>query len=439
MQRLALCSFAACLGFGASVPAQHPVAPVPQATTAPSEQDPPPAAAGARNRSGRGNGQGPGGRDREPVELPEFTPVAAPPVSGLAGKQFFWFTMYPNVVAKFDPTTDTVVQKVPLQHGMFWSTTLTQDRQRLLVVTEQQQTIEVVDLRTGTVTSTHPFREEGFILRIRDVRECPGGLHWLVRTERVKKQIDRYSFEAAQWLVYDTVGQKVTAKPKKLPEPLTRGAQLSADGSQWLHQDDDGNLVFSNGRTGKEEAKIDLRTPRFFGAGAIRLSGTDLLDRRDPARALMLFSSGDPVEKSRTTWGLVELDLASKKVVHVEEWGPNYSVWGLRAAPKKKIGAAMLGNFGGGGGGFGGGGTSNGGENPKTRLLLFDLQNGKKLVEVLEEFRPRRSLVAISPDADKVYIGTAGSDFEVFDSQLKRLKTVECEGEIVGRIHVVDG
>jgi hypothetical protein len=71
--------------------------------------------------------------------------------------------------------------------------------------------------------------------------------------------------------------------------------------------------------------------------------------------------------------------------------------------------------------------------------MLFDLTNGKKLVEVQEEFRPRRSLVAISPDADKIYIGVAGSDFEVFDAQLKRLGTVECEGEIVGRIHVVDG
>lgn len=47
--------------------------------------------------------------------------------------------------------------------------------------------------------------------------------------------------------------------------------------------------------------------------------------------------------------------------------------------------------------------------------------------------------MAISPDADKVYIGVAGSDFEVFDGQLKRLKTVELDGEIVGTIHVVDG
>ena len=44
-----------------------------------------------------------------------------------------------------------------------------------------------------------------------------------------------------------------------------------------------------------------------------------------------------------------------------------------------------------------------------------------------------------SRGGDKVYMGVAGSDFEVFDAQLKRLKTVELDGEIVGRIHVIDG
>jgi hypothetical protein len=70
---------------------------------------------------------------------------------------------------------------------------------------------------------------------------------------------------------------------------------------------------------------------------------------------------------------------------------------------------------------------------------MIDLKTGRKIAEAQEEFRPRRSLVAISPEGDKVYIGTAGNDFEIFDANLKRLKTVELAGEIVGRIHVVDG
>jgi len=375
----------------------------------------------------RGGGQGGpgGGQSQELTELPEFVPVAAPALAGLEGKQSFWFTMYPNFLAQFDPTTDTLVRKVELKRGMFWSTRLTHDRKRMLVVTDQQQSIEVVDLATGTVQSEHPFREEGVILRIREVRECPGGVHWLVQTERVKKELDRYSFEAAQWLLYDSSTQKVVRKVRRLPEVLQRGASLSADGAFWQQQDDDGNLRFLDGRTFDEVGKIDLRTPRFFGAGAIRLAGTDLLDRRDPTRALMLFTTSDPVETRRTSWGLCELDLKERRVVSVQEWGPQQSVWGLRIAHRKRIGAAMSGGFG--------------RDDDRSQLFLFDLTSGKKICEAIEEFRPRRSLVAISPDADKVYIGTAGSDFEVFDGQLKRLKTVELDGEIVGTIHVVDG
>jgi len=377
-----------------------------------------------RGQGGPGGGQG-GGPGQELTELPEFVPVAAPPLAGLEGKQSFWFTMYPNFLAQFDPATDTLVRKGELKRGMFWSTRLTHDRKRMLVVTDQQQSIEVVDLATGTVQSEHPFREEGMTLRIREVRECPGGVHWLVQTERVKKEVDRYSFEAAQWLLYDSSTQKVVRKVRRLPEVLQRGASLSADGTTWQQQDDEGNLRFLDGRTFEELGKIDLRTPRYFGAGAIRLSGTDLLDRRDPTRALMLFTTTDPVETRRSSWGLCELDLKERRVVAVQEWGPQQSTWGLRIAHRKRIGAAMSGGFG--------------RDDDRSQLFLFDLTTGKKVCEAIEEFRPRRSLVAISPDADKVYIGVAGSDFEVFDGQLKRLKTVELDGEIVGTIHVVDG
>lgn len=425
----------------APVPPQHEPQPAPPAGQGqeprPQEQEP-----GTGERQGRGAAGGPGGRRRpgqgpgqgqqDNLELPEFTPVAAPSVAGLQGKQYFWFTMYPDFVVQYDPASDTVSKKVQLKRGMFWSTNLTQDRKRLLVVTDQQQAIEVVDLASGTVVSEHAFTEEGFVLRIRDVRECPGGVHWLVRTERVKKEVDRYSFEAAQWLLYDSANHKIVRKVRRLPDALDRGAQLSADGTHWLSQDEDGNLKFLDARTCKELGQIDLRTPRYFGAGAIRLSGNDLLDRRDPNRALMLFTSSDPVETRRTCWGVVELDLAQKRVVDVQEWGPSQNSFGLRIAHKKLVAAAMGGGFG---GGFGGGGD----RDNRTRLITLDLRTGRKIAEALEEFRPRRSLVAISPDADKIYIGTAGSDFEVFDGNLKRLKTVELEGEIVGRIHVVDG
>lgn len=415
------------LGARAQEEVEEPPPPPPPETRSTTEQatqpEPDPATPRERGRrgQGRGRGQGPGGRDKQEFELPEFTPVAAPPLSGLEGKQYFWFCIYPHFVVQFDPATDKIVKRLQLANGMFWNTTLTHDRKRLLVVTDQQRTIEVVDFASASLVGTHSFQEEGYILRVRSVREMPGGRHWLVQTDRVKQEIDRYSFEKSQYLLYDSAEKKTLRKLDKLPEQWGRSARLSADGTHWLTSDRDGNLLFLGARKFEELAKIDLRTPRFFGAGPIRLGSTDLLDGRDPKRALMVFTSTDPVEKRRTNWGTVEIDLENKRIGKVTEWGPSVSSRGLRIAYSKRVGAMMSGR-----------------RDDKSHLQLYDLTTGERIAEAYEQFRPRRSLVAIAPDGDKVYIGTAGSDFEVFDADLKRLGDVELDGEIWGRIFVID-
>ena len=359
---------------------------------------------------------------KKSLQLPEFTPVAAPSPKALAGKQYFWFTIYPDMVVKFDPETDQIVHRVKLAGGMFWRSQLTHDRKRLLVVTNRQRAIEVVDLTTGELAGEHLFTEEGMILRVRSVRECPGGVHWLVHTDRVKKEIDRYSFEPSEWLLYDSANRKVVQKLKKLPDALDRNARLSPDGTCWLQQKD-GDLLFLDARTFEERNRIALKTPRFFGAGAIRLGSIDLYDRRDPKRALMIFTTTDPIESRRTNWGLVELDLEHHKLGKVVEWGPSKLSWSMRVSYTKRI-AATMGR----------------GRGKARQLATYDLDTGKLIKEAFYEFRPRRSLVAIAPDASKLYVGVAGNDFEVFDGRtLERLPSVELDGEISGRIHVVDG
>lgn len=443
-----LCSSAALsLLIGATVLAQTPPPVTPPVVTEIEVPPPPPPVTqdpetesgteGRRVRGRRAQGQGRGSRGagagrasseqgrgtrgKPSTDLPEFTPVAGPTLAALEGKQYFWFTMYPDFVVKFDPETDKIVQQIQLKGGMFWRSTRTHDRKRLLIVTNQQRTIEVIDMVTGTLAGNHFFEEEGITLRIRSVRECPGGVFWFVQTDRIKKDIDRYSFEATQYLLYDSLKKKIVRKVPKLPDSMSR-ARLSADGTHWLSSSG-GNLQFLNARTFKEIGKIDLSTPRFFGAGSIRLSNTDLLDGRDPNRSLQIFTTTDPVEKRRTNWGLIDIDLKNRKVVNVTEWGPSKSSWGMRVAHKKRIAVAM-----------------GRGRDTERLMVTYDLNTGNKLAEAYHEFRPRRSLVAISPNADKAYVGVAGSDFEIFDIKtLKRLPAVELAGEIVGTIHVVDG
>ena len=52
--------------------------------------------------------------------------------------------------------------------------------------------------------------------------------------DRVKKELDRYSFEATEYLLYDSANQKVVRKVKKMPAFMGRSKRPSADGSEWL-------------------------------------------------------------------------------------------------------------------------------------------------------------------------------------------------------------
>ena len=336
----------------------------------------------------------------------------------------FWFATYPDFLTQFDPVTDQVLRTVKLRGGMFWDVELAHDERRMFVVTSQQTKIEVVDLQKGEVVDEHGFAEEGFVIRVRSLLEVPGGAKWYVRVDRVKREIDRFSFEPSEWLLYDLATRKVEKRQKELPKALRGGARISPDGRSWHVSTEDGDLAIVDPATDKETARIDLHTPRFAGAGALRFSGQDLLFGRDPVRYRALFSSSDPIEKNRSTWGVMEIDLVANRVAQVTEWGVDPGIWGLQISANGRRAAAMSGGFG---------------ERSErgARLQVFDLETGKRLAEAYEQFRPRRRLVAISPDGSKFYVGVAGSDLEVFDAQCRRLKTVEFDGEISGQIHVV--
>ena len=344
-------------------------------------------------------------------------------------KSCFWFMSYPDFFVKFDPATDQVEKKIKFRHGMPWGATLSYDEQRFFVTTDRQTKIEVLDRAKGEIVDAHDFSENGFIVRLRGITEWPGGAKWFVRVERVKRELDRFSFEQPDILVYDVAGKKIEKRIKRLPKVLGSNPRVSPDGKFWHVQNDDGDLVVIDPATDKEVAKIDLHTPAYGGLGGIRVRGEDLLHGRDPKAAKLLYSMRDPVQKNRTLWGVLDVDFAKNEVVGMTEWGADPGVWGMRLAKNAPVGVASSGGFGGGGSGT---------EVRRQRLVTYDMTTGKRLRETYEQFRPRQMLAAIAPDGSKIYVGGAGSDFEVFDAELKKLKTVQFDGEIYGQIHVLD-
>lgn len=365
----------------------------------------------------------------------QATPSAATPAAPGAAKKSaqFYFAIYPNFLAQFDPVSDRIVRKIPFENGMMWDVELLHDQKHFAIVTGQQAKIEVVDLDAGKVTEVHDFSKQDVIVRIRGMQEVPGGKQWYVRTDRVKKQLDRYSFEPAQTLLYDRVEKKVAKELRKMPDILSRGARISPDGTKWIVSNPDGDLLVVDPATNKEVAKIDVTTPLFTGMGRISLGRTDLLHGHDPKRERMLVTITDRVQKNRSTWGTIDIDYEQNKLTNLVEWGVGPSGWGTYVAHDAKLAVAGGGNFG---GGFGGSGSSSN----RSRIALYELETGKKLRETYEEFRPRQMITGISPDGSKIYVGGAGSDFQIYDTAtMQKIKTVELEGEINGEIFVLDG
>lgn len=343
----------------------------------------------------------------------------------------FYFAIYPNFLAQYDPQSDRIVRKIPFENGMMWDVELLHDRKHFAVVTDQQRKIEIVDLEQGKVTEVHDFTKPDTIIRIRSIQEIPGGRQWYVRVDRVKKGLDRYTFDPPQTLLYDRIEKKVVRELKKLPEILSRGAHISPDGTKWLVNDQQGDLLVVDPATQKQLAKIDLTTPLFTGMGRLNVGDTDLFDGRDPKHLRMLVTLSDRVQKNRSTWGYVDIDLEQNKLSKLVEWGVGPSGWGTYVARDSHF--AVSGGGGGFGGGFGGGSN-------RSRISLYDLTTGKKVRETFEELRPRQSLSGISPDGSKIYVGGAGSDFQIYDSAtMQKIKTVNLEGEITGEIYVLEG
>ena len=343
-----------------------------------------------------------------------------------AKKVYFWTALWPDMLGKYDPEKDALVEKVKLKNGLWYGWQLTPDSKRAFVITGQRTIIEIVDLVTKQVVDEHKFAEQGFITRIERTMQVPGGTHLYIRVSRIKLVDDHYEEKKEEWLHYNLAERKIEKRMKDLPEAIRRGARISPDGKKWHCFGRD--LTIVDPVTLKEEGKIELSKPLYAGMGALRVdSGEDFFNNKNPDAYRFLYTMSDPVKKNRTIFGLLDLDMKEKKVSNLVEWGSDPGTMGMSISYDKKFAAAQLGGFRGGGDGGG-----------KSRLAMFDLSNGKKLCEQTHEFRPRRWMMGIAPDGSKVYIGGAGNDLDVFDSKLNFIKTVWLEHDLSGNWEAVE-
>lgn len=358
-----------------------------------------------------------------PETRPEAESRPAPEPRVVGGKPYFFFRMWPDYLAKFDPATDTVVAKTKFSKGVGYETVLTHNRRKILVVTGKKAVVEVIDLATMEVEATHSFEENGFIVRIERLMEIPGGDAWYVRLERTERALDRYEPKDPVWIKYVLRGKRRGEPMKELPQPIRRGARISPDGKKWHVFGQD--LVVVDPETLKEEGRIKLSEPAYPGAGRIAVRGDDLFDGRNPDAYRMIYTMTDPVKKNRRFTGRVDLDLKNMKIGETRDWGADPGVWGFVISSDGKRGIGQK------GGGFGEG--EGGGGDTETKFVAYDLETGKRTDESTVKVRTAVGLVAVSPDGKKAYLAGRGHEFTVLDEKLQVLKIVPVDGEIDAR------
>jgi len=348
----------------------------------------------------------------------------APAPARAPGKTWFYMRMWPDKVAKYDPEKDEVVKTATSHHGTGYDIELTWDRKRLIQVTGQRSFVEIVDLATMEVVEEHSFERDGFIVRVDEIREIPGGGRWYVKLDEVEKKLDHFVVKDPQWAEYDLAERKLGKRMKELPKAIRRGAHVSPDGTKWHVFGKD--LVVVDPKTLREEGKIELSKPIYSGLGPLTIRSDDFYDWRNPDGYRFLYAMRDPVNKKRTLMGLLDLDMKGLKIASRVEWGsmPKVGGWTFSDDRSVAVGQARRGERE----------SQSEGRDPEITFYSLDLHTGKKLKETRVEVRNGLHVAAVSPDGSKIYLAGRGDELVVYGRDHAYLKTVRLPAEFDGWI-----
>ena len=341
-----------------------------------------------------------------------------------SGKTFFYIRVWPDFVIKFDPETDKEVARCKLRHGVNHGFDVSHDESQFFVTTGKRAYVEVIDRKQMKVVDEHMFAEAGYLNRVSDVKEIPGGKKWYVKLDRVKKELDHFVIEEDQWLLYNVAEKKIEKRMKKLPEAIRRGARISPDGKSWHVFSSD--IIVIDPTTLKETGRVKLSQPLYHGLGPISPTGDDYYRGRNAEAYRMFYTMRDPVKTSRRLFGIVDIDMKNLKVASINEWGARPGMWRMRLTDDWKF---MIGQ--------GSGRSTNADGDRESVFLTYDVEKRALVRESRLVLRNGLSIVAISPDGGKIYLGGRGHEIVIHGRDHEYLKTVELSGEFETRFTAI--
>ncbi len=339
--------------------------------------------------------------------------------SVLSAKSFIYLGAYQEEILILDDDNFNIVKRIKLKTGQPRQLLLTNDKKKLIVITNRYSGVEVIDLVKNEVVDTWLVATDNNRVRPTSVAVDPTGNLLYLISATYTKAIDRWEIGKSKISVLDISQHKIV---KELDYPKEEEAteydegelRVSPDGKS-LYKFGEAVLVFDTS-TLQLAKKIDLTKPTFAGMGPINFgSGIDPHD--DPGTMTSMFISSDPYVHRRI-FGIGKFDLNTREftfspigtAVPNMGMGDEGAYSNLRLTPDRKTGytVAIVGEHG----------------DKTCQFWAFDLA-AKTLKDKADFPCNSRFSFANSYNGDKLLIFGAGFEISLYDAAtMKFIRTV---------------
>ncbi|MDB4913370.1 MAG: hypothetical protein JWM95_1014 [Gemmatimonadetes bacterium] len=326
----------------------------------------------------------------------------------VGGKGTIYVGTYAKKILVIDEATMKTVDSIPTSIGIPYNMSLSYNRSHIYANDPADEKVEVFDLATRKAINSFSLSRDSLKVQIVSMNVDPKERFAVLLIRTTRRRPDRYEIGKPTLVKFDLAKKVVT---DTIPWPLGQereNAQIifspSGDLMYFFTQDD---ILIYSAETLKQVDKWDLGRSWDEGLGRFNFGfPNDVFE--EPGFYTGLFRTTDPVNR-RAMMGIARVDLV-KKSVEFFTLGPTDNV-SMRLAPGRKRAYGLKSQTG------------------LSEFWTFDLDSHRVLGKTEFKGRPRMGM-AVSSNGKIIYIHTAGTTIDLYDTQTFKLtRTVDLHAD----------
>jgi len=314
-----------------------------------------------------------------------------------AEKDWLFVGVQLDKVAVIDCSRDVVETEIRLRHKVPMDMIASPDKSRLFVVTNQKESIEVIDIAERRVSDSIDLSQGGRQVKVFGLVAHPDGKTLYLHVKTAIKALDEYAVEPPQIVALD-VSKKQVRKLTEVPEGISRLA-LSKDGEQ----------LFGLGRevltmdvaSGKIVERMPLYTKLPDGSTLTDIFHIYGFEDQSGVYSVPYYAEAG----YQAYFGLLTVDTVSKRI-GLTRIGDLIPLFSTIIAPDRRYAYGVL-----------------------HELVKIDLEQ-KRVVKTVSHDRIHYAL-NIGSNGQKLYLAGAGPEVDVFDAaSLQLITSIPLSGDV---------